>query len=274
MEDKIYISPEDIEILDAGEYSTDLSEHFETVPDVAKPLLNGAKSAFKRIEQMLYSAPAFINAVRASLPQETMQAPGECVNTLGVAARNAAGVDTKLNPQLPTNYWQGVIAATSRSSAEIICAKLFSGGSDGFNDGYEVGDMNTSIQKFLSYQTTTENEDEELKNTQEFLNYCGLVATVAITLPDEERESVAKKLDNMCANYFQGKGFTPLLIVGEITYPSWWNGTSAKIEECNNWWTPKVALGGQTGVGWNNTLISNNEKSAVRLYSICDTIQR
>ena len=204
----------------------------------------------------------------------TMQAPGECVNTLGVAARNAAGVDTKLNPQLPTNYWQGVIAATSRSSAEIICAKLFSGGSDGFNDGYEVGDMNTSIQKFLSYQTTTENEDEELKNTQEFLNYCGLVATVAITLPDEERESVAKKLDNMCANYFQGKGFTPLLIVGEITYPSWWNGTSAKIEECNNWWTPKVALGGQTGVGWNNTLISNNEKSAVRLYSICDTIQR
>ena len=37
MEDKIYISPEDIEILDAGEYSTDLSEHFETVPDVAKP---------------------------------------------------------------------------------------------------------------------------------------------------------------------------------------------------------------------------------------------
>ena len=74
MEDKIYISPEDIEILDAGEYSTDLSEHFETVPDVAKPLLSGAKSAFKKIEEMLYSAPSFINAVRASLPQETIQA--------------------------------------------------------------------------------------------------------------------------------------------------------------------------------------------------------
>ena len=176
----------------------------------------------------------------------TMQAPGECVNTLGVAARNAAGVDTKLNPQLPTNYWQGVIDATPRDSAEIICAKLFSGTSNGFNDGYEVEEMNGRIQNFLSYQTT----DGEKKDLQMFLNYCGLVATVAITLPDEERESVAKKLDNMCANYFQGKGFTPLLIVGEITYPSWWNGTSAKIEECNNWWTPKVALGGQTGEGY------------------------
>ena len=74
MEDKIYISPEDIEILDAGEYSTDLSEHFATIPDVAKPLLNGAKSAFQRIEQMLCSAPAFINAVKSCIPQETIQA--------------------------------------------------------------------------------------------------------------------------------------------------------------------------------------------------------
>ena len=202
----------------------------------------------------------------------TMQAPAECENTLGIAARNEAGVDTKLNPQLPTNYWQGVIAATPRYSAEIICAKLFSGDSDGFNKGQEVGDMNTRIQNFLSYQTSPDNE--ELRNTQQFLNYCGLVATVAITLPGDERESVAKKLDNMCANYFQGKGFTPLLIVGEITYPSWWNDDSAAIEKCNNWWTPKVALGGQTGVGWDNTLTSDDKKSAVRLYSICDTIQR
>lgn len=185
----------------------------------------------------------------------TMQAPADCDNTLGVAARNAAGVDTKLNPQLPTNYWQGVIAATSRSSAEIICAKLFSGSSNGFNDGVEVERMNTRIQKFLSCQATDE-EDVKL-----FLNYCGLVATVAITLPGDERESVAKRLDNMCANYFQGKGFTPLLIVGEITYPSWWN--NAGIENCNNWWTPKVALGGQTGTSWNNSLTSNDTKSAV-----------
>lgn len=74
MEEKIYISPKDVKILDAGEYSTELSEHFSTVPDVARPLLNGAKSAFQRIERMLYSAPAFINAVKASVPQETIQA--------------------------------------------------------------------------------------------------------------------------------------------------------------------------------------------------------
>lgn len=74
MEEKIYISPENIEIFDVGEYSTDLSKHFDTVPDVAKSLLNGAKIAFQHIEQMLYSAPAFINAVKASLPQETIQA--------------------------------------------------------------------------------------------------------------------------------------------------------------------------------------------------------
>ena len=123
-----------------------------------------------------------------------MQNPGECANTLGVAARNDAGADTKLNPQLPTNYWQGVIAATSRSSAEIICAKLFSGGRNGFNKGEEVGKMNDRIQNFLSYQTS---DDKELGNKQEFLNYCGLVATVAITLPDAERASVAKKLDSI-----------------------------------------------------------------------------
>ena len=190
-----------------------------------------------------------------------MQDPADCDNTLGVAARNAAGVDTKLNPQLPTNYWQGVIAATSRSSAEIICAKLFSGGSNGFNKGDEVKDMNDSIQNFLTYQTTDDNKNKELRSKQEFLNYCGLVATVAITLPEPERTSVAKRLDSMCANYFQGKGFTPLLIVGEITYPSWWN--NAGIENCNNWWTPKVALGGQTGTSWNNSLTSNDTKSAV-----------
>lgn len=74
MEERVYISPEDINILPNGEYSTDLSKHIERASDVARPFLKGAKSAFHRIEQMLYSAPAFINAVKASLPQETIQA--------------------------------------------------------------------------------------------------------------------------------------------------------------------------------------------------------
>lgn len=74
MEEKSFVSFDDIEILDSEEYRTDLSEHFETVPDIAKSLLNGAKSAFRRIEQMLYFAPSFINTLKSILPQETIQA--------------------------------------------------------------------------------------------------------------------------------------------------------------------------------------------------------
>lgn len=73
MDEAIYVYPDDIEIIDA-EYSTDLAEHFSTVPDIAKPLLTGARIAFEKIEQMLYSAPAFISAIKASIPEETFQA--------------------------------------------------------------------------------------------------------------------------------------------------------------------------------------------------------
>lgn len=54
MEDTIYISPEDIEIIDAEDYSYEVSEHFSEMPEVAKSLLKGAKKAFKKIEEMLY----------------------------------------------------------------------------------------------------------------------------------------------------------------------------------------------------------------------------
>lgn len=74
MEDTIYIAPEDIEVINPEEYSADVVECFNEVPDVAKPLVKGAKEAFKKIEQMLYSAPAFVNAVKAAVPEETFQA--------------------------------------------------------------------------------------------------------------------------------------------------------------------------------------------------------
>jgi len=74
MGDAIYISPEDIEIIDAEDYSYEVSEHFSEMPDVAKPLLKGAKKTFKKIEEMLYTAPAFIDMVRASIPEQTFQA--------------------------------------------------------------------------------------------------------------------------------------------------------------------------------------------------------
>lgn len=74
MDDVIHISPDDIEIIDASEYSEDLTEYFSDMPEVARPLLKGAKEVFSKIEQMLYSAPAFINLVKASVPEQTFQA--------------------------------------------------------------------------------------------------------------------------------------------------------------------------------------------------------
>ena len=43
MEDNICISPKDIEIVDAEDYSYEVSKHFSDVPEVAKPLLKGEK---------------------------------------------------------------------------------------------------------------------------------------------------------------------------------------------------------------------------------------
>lgn len=74
MDDAIHISPDDIEIVNASEYSEDLTEYFNDMPEVARPLLKGAKEVFSKIEQMLYSAPTFINLVKASIPEQTFQA--------------------------------------------------------------------------------------------------------------------------------------------------------------------------------------------------------
>jgi hypothetical protein len=74
MDDTIYISSDDIEIVDVSDYCADVDGYFSSVPEVAKPLLKSAKVTFYKIEKMLYSAPAFINAVKASIPDETFQA--------------------------------------------------------------------------------------------------------------------------------------------------------------------------------------------------------
>jgi len=74
MDDTICIFPDDIEIVDVSDYCTNVAEHFSSVPEVAKPLLRNAKTALSKIEELLYSAPAFINAVKASMPKETFQA--------------------------------------------------------------------------------------------------------------------------------------------------------------------------------------------------------
>ena len=74
MERSIYISQEDIDIIDAKDYSYEVIERFSDMPEVAKPLLEGAKTAFKEIEEMLYTAPAFISMVKSSVPEQVLQA--------------------------------------------------------------------------------------------------------------------------------------------------------------------------------------------------------
>ena len=66
--------PENTEIIDTSEYNEELSAVFGQLPEVAKPLFIGAKTAFSKIEKALYTAPAFINAVKASIPDVTLQA--------------------------------------------------------------------------------------------------------------------------------------------------------------------------------------------------------
>ena len=70
----IYVSPEGVARVDSSEYSYEIAEYFEALPDVAKPLMDCAKSSLKKIEKMLYSAPSFINMVKASIPEQTLQA--------------------------------------------------------------------------------------------------------------------------------------------------------------------------------------------------------
>lgn len=74
MDNKIYCMNDYNEVVDTADYRTDVVEHFTSVPEVAKPLLRNAKVIFSKIEELLYSAPAFINAVKASVPEETLQA--------------------------------------------------------------------------------------------------------------------------------------------------------------------------------------------------------
>ena len=74
MEEIINVVPSDIETISKEGYSSNILECFANVPNIAKPLLIGAKKSLSEIEKMLCSAPAFVNMVRASVPEYTLQA--------------------------------------------------------------------------------------------------------------------------------------------------------------------------------------------------------
>ena len=73
-EEILYFGPDDYKILDIEGYETKPTSGFNKLPDIARPLLSNANRIFSQIEKLLYTAPSFINAVRSTVPEETLQA--------------------------------------------------------------------------------------------------------------------------------------------------------------------------------------------------------
>lgn len=74
MGEKEYFSTEDMKFKDDSNYFDVFEKLSSMVPEVARPLLNGARNTFKTIEETLYSAPAFVNLVKSSIPEEVLKA--------------------------------------------------------------------------------------------------------------------------------------------------------------------------------------------------------
>ena len=72
-ENMIIISSKDAEMTNT-EYKAELAEHFKELPAVTKSLLVRAQVALNKMERALYSAPSFINLVKAAVPDVTLQA--------------------------------------------------------------------------------------------------------------------------------------------------------------------------------------------------------
>ncbi|HEM6186866.1 hypothetical protein ACEF08_05695 [Streptococcus suis] len=73
-EEIIYYGPDDYEILDVEAFEAKPTSVFGNVPKIARPLLSKANTIFSQIEKLLYTAPSFINAVKSTVPEETLQA--------------------------------------------------------------------------------------------------------------------------------------------------------------------------------------------------------
>ena len=72
-ESNIVLSKGKSEVVERSDFLENVTECFDGVPDVAMPLICNAKRLFDRIEQMLYSAPSFVTAIKAAVPEEAYQ---------------------------------------------------------------------------------------------------------------------------------------------------------------------------------------------------------
>lgn len=70
----VCINNDDVSVIDESERLYELDELFTRVPVVAVPIKEQAKKALRRIESILYSAPAFIEFVKSTIPDYAVQA--------------------------------------------------------------------------------------------------------------------------------------------------------------------------------------------------------
>ncbi|MCR4718946.1 MAG: hypothetical protein K5768_04885 [Firmicutes bacterium] len=70
----IILSQDEYKIIGSEEVGISIEEHYSDVSIFAKPFVEGAKIIAEQIEKALYKAPAFINLIKASIPEQTYQA--------------------------------------------------------------------------------------------------------------------------------------------------------------------------------------------------------
>ena len=104
MEDEkvIEISPENIEIIDNKDYKLNINDCFTNVPPIAQSLINNAKNSFLKIEQLLYTSPAFINMIKSAVPEASYQAILDNTQKEKIA-RGAVKLMTKKDGSLMAN---------------------------------------------------------------------------------------------------------------------------------------------------------------------------
>lgn len=63
-----------VDVIDADEFSYEITEHFSNMSTMERALLYNAKKTYKNIEEMLYAAAGFMNMLKASVPEHVYQA--------------------------------------------------------------------------------------------------------------------------------------------------------------------------------------------------------
>ena len=73
-ENIIEIPAENIEIIENNDYKNNVKKCFFNLPDVAQVIVSGANNSLKKIENILYTTPSFINLIKATIPEVSYQA--------------------------------------------------------------------------------------------------------------------------------------------------------------------------------------------------------